>query len=287
MRLGNLFAFGEPYRSPSFLSPFEDRDGLVGQHFFEEWAAEKGGHLIRAPSDAGIVESLDELASEAFDPKLVHPLVRHVYEHTMATEFEAGEPDWTPLGFVWHFLYNRFVARGMEQLNAPVDDDSLPGRIKSFISLLDVDRDGRFDYRIWVRIYEAAKRIFYVGATFTYRRTGPRGSQSYLVVVLPLWNASFTVVFQPVNLPRGGLALRTREVGSYEAGIYLVFPGRDRYSLLPGFGIHEEIRLEPSRQNGREIVRGLHLNWWLFLRSYTIPYVLWRSVPADGEATRR
>ena len=275
MRLGKLFAFGEPYRAPGFLSPFEDRDGFVGRHFFAEWAAVHGGRLVPAPAGAGLVESLDALASDSFHPKLVCPLVRRVYEHTTATDFETGEPDWSFPGYVWHFLYNRLVARGMEQLDAPVDDALLPGRIKSFISLLDVDRDGRFDYRIWVRIYEAAKRTFYVGATFTYQRAGPRGTQSYLVVVMPLWNASFTVVFQPVNLPDGGLSLRSREPGSYEAGLYLVFPGRDRYGLLPALGMHEEIRLVPGRDaGGREIVRGHHFNWWLFLRSYTIPYVL-------------
>jgi hypothetical protein len=82
MRSGRSWVLWEPYGEPKFVSPFEDHDGVVGRRFFHDWAERHGGDLQPGPAGAGIVGSLDELASDAFDPGQVHPLVREVYEHT-------------------------------------------------------------------------------------------------------------------------------------------------------------------------------------------------------------
>lgn len=284
MRFGRTWAVFEPYGQPRFVTHFEDRDGVVGRHFFAEWAARHDAKLTPAPG-AGNVEKLEELDSDHFAAKHVHPLVRHVFERTSATDFDAKEPTWSLGGWLWHLLYNRLIARGMQQLDVPVDPGTLPRRLINFISLLDVDRDGKPDFRIWVRIYEGLERVFYAGAEFTYTLEGPEGTQSYLVVVLPLFGANITVVFQPRNLPNGGMSLETHVDGSYEAGMYLILPGERSYCMLPAFGMREEIRVTPSTDPARG--EGLHTTRWLSFLQYQIPYELRRSRPGTPSVPPR
>jgi hypothetical protein len=286
MRLGSSWAFFEPYGEPPFVTPFADRDGVVGRRFFSDWVLEHRGTLTKAPPGTGIVASLDTLTSDHFDAGEVHPLVREVYEHTTAIDFLAAKAVFTWYGWLWHVLYNRLIARGMQQLDVPVDPRLLPRRLESEISLLDEDRDGREDRRVWVRSYAGTDRIFYVGAVHTHRREIPGATNAYLDVVLPLWRANLAVVFQPVNLQHGGLALATRRPYRGDAGIHLVFPGRRRYSMMPGLGMHEEIRLTPRADpDGHEWIEGLHRTTWRSLEMYRIPYTLRRHDPSRDTLT--
>jgi len=286
MRFGRAWAFLHPYGDPPFATHFEDRDGVVGRRFFRDLAEETGAELQDAPG-AGIVASLDDLAHEGFDPGKVDPVVREIYEHTSATSFHAQQIDWQWYGWAWHFLYNRFVARGMRQLNVPIDEGFLPRKMTSSVGLLDEDRDGSPDYRIWVRIFQGADQLFYVGAVKTHEQDGPRGRQAYLDVVLPLFHSNLAVVFEPVNVDGGGLLLRTRHPNSYHGGMYLVFPGGRRFSMMPAWGVHEEIKVEPMMdREGNQYVRGTHENWWMGLHTYTLYYELHRTNAADATMGR-
>jgi hypothetical protein len=285
IRFGRSWAVLEPYGDPPFVTRFADRDGVVGRRFFAEWARGRRGRLTRAPAGAGILGSLDELTSDRFDAGEVHPLVRDVYERTSLMDFVAGRAVFSWHGWLWHFVYNRLVARGMQQLDVPIDPGLLPGRLETEIALLDEDRDGRPDHRIWIRSYGGTTRIFYVGAVDTHRRRGARGGEAYLDVVLPLWHANLTVVFQPLNLPHGGLALTTQPPFASDAGLYVVVPGARRFAMMPGLGMHEEIRVEPHRdRDGREWVAGMHSTTLGPLSMYRIPYTLARAAAAIAAA---
>ena len=282
MRIGSSWALFESYGALKFVTPFEDLDGVVGRHFYDDWVQSHGGKIRQAPRGAGIVASLDQLASDAFDPSVVHPLVRDLYEHTSLVKFIAKDIVMTWLGWVFHYPYNKLVARGMQQLDVPLDPGLLPRRITSDVSFFDKDGDGDVDWRIWLRGYEGMERFFYVCTVHTHRVEGRRGSQTYLDVNLPLWQACLSVVFQPVNLPNGGLSLRTKVPGSYQAGMHVVFPGPRRFSMMPALGLHEEIRVSPRvDQNGEESVNGLHITSWGPWTMYEIHYSLLRPDAAS------
>lgn len=275
MRIGRSWAFLEPYGSLGFVTPFEDLDGVVGRSFYTDWTKAHGGAVRPAPTGAGIIASLDQLASDAFDPSAVHPLVRDLYEHTSLVKFIAKDIVMTWLGWLFHYPYNKLIARGMQQLDVPLDPGMLPHRLTSDVQFFDKDGDGGVDWRIWLRGYEGMERFFYICTVHTHCTDGPRGSQAYLDVNLPLWRACMSVVFQPVNLPHGGLTLRTRVPGSYDAGMHLVFPGPRRFSLMPALGWHEEIRVSPSVDSrGHEAVGGLHITSWGPWEMYRIHYDL-------------
>jgi hypothetical protein len=265
----------EEYGQREFVTPFEDLDGVVGRRFYTEWARAHGGKVRKAPRGSGILASLDDLASDAFDPSAVHPRVRDLYEHTSLVKFIARSIHMTWLGWIFHYPYNKLIARGMQQLDVPLDPGLLPRRITSDVYFYDKDGDGDVDWRIWLRGYDGMDRFFYICTVHTHRLDGARGSQAYLDVNLPLWQACLSVVFQPVNLPGGGLTLRTRVPGSYDAGMYVVFPGARRFSMMPGLGLHEEIRVAPRVDaSGTESVDGLHITSWGPWTMYTIPYLL-------------
>jgi len=290
MRIGISWALSEPYGQLRFVTPFEDLDGVVGRQFYTDWVKVHGGKVRKAPRGAGIVASLDELASDAFDPSAVHPLVRELYEHTSLVEFVAKDIHLTWLGWLFHFPYNKLVARGMQQLDLPIDPGLLPHRITSEVSFFDKDGDGDVDWRIWLRGYAGMDRFLYIGTVHTHRTEGAQGSQAYLDVNLPLWRACMSVVFQPVNLPGGGLSLRTRVPGSYQAGMYVVFPGPRRFSMMPSLGWHEEIRVQPHVDlNGEESVKGLHITSWGAWNMYKIHYDIPRpdAVSSRGHAPDR
>ncbi len=277
MRFGTYWACFEPLGQPPFTTAFTDRDGTVGIEFFEEWARASGWTLGPESLTPGLFDSLDDLHCDAFDAGAVHPLVRELYERTTAVSFVAHRPMWTPLGWLIHATYNRFIARRMRQLNAPLVAQWFPTEITSRIAPVRPAAHAPIRHRAWVRVYENARDhhsgIFYTAAVFRHETTGWSGTQRYLVAVLPLRFASMTVVFQPLNLPGGGFAIDTVQPGSYDAGTYLVVPGRRRYSMLPA-GVRDQIRLHPRCDESGQYLEGAHRTWGAGIEGYTIPYVI-------------
>lgn len=271
-------ALFQPLVTPPWVTRFEDRDGTVGERFFEELAREQNMGLRRAPPGSGIVDAADqEWAADSFRPSELKPIVREVYERTTALEFVAKRIDWTRIGKIRRFLFLKASLATQQQLQIPKDSRELPQVMKSEVGLLDKDRDGLTDHRVWLRYFERSGKLYYVAAVSTHKTKGPDGEQSYLDVILPLWRRNLAAVFQPRNLDGGGLTLRTHEPGSYDSGLYLVIPGRRRYFMMPFFGIREEIRLEPGKDEQGEFVEGTHTNWWRNSLTFTFRYTLRRS----------
>ena len=93
--MGRSWAFFRPYRVPPFVTRLIDRDGVVGRHYFEELARSTGADLRDGAPGGGVLRSIDELESDAFDPTKIDPLVRAVWEETTALEFRAEELEWS------------------------------------------------------------------------------------------------------------------------------------------------------------------------------------------------
>jgi hypothetical protein len=275
--MGRSWAFFRPYRVPPFVTRLEDRDGVVGRHYFRDLAEEKGAELRDVTRGTGIIGSLDELKSRDFDPGKLSALVRMVWENTTSLEFSAVKLKWSPWMKPLAPLY-RLIGRSMRQLTVP-DEDLLPSVIKSRVSVMDVDRNGETDYRVWLRTVD--RDVYYVGAVFTHKCDGSRGVESYLDVVLPLFRSNVAFVFQPSNLDHGGVCFRTGMPGSYDAGAYLIIPGPRRYWMAPFFGLQEEIRVVEKNHAGTPVLEATHLTSWLGFPSFTLTYVL---RPARGGA---
>lgn len=277
MRLGKHWAIFEPLGTPPFVTTFTDPDGVVGIEFFDDWAARNGWTIGPEELTAGLFDRIDQLHCDAFDAAAVHGLVRELYERTTTVSFVAQRPLWEPVGWLMHAFYNKVIAHRMRQLNAPLVEAWFPTEIKSRITPVrpSPHRDPR--HRAWVRTYVNAhdheNGIFYTAGVSHHETSGWGGSQRYLVAVLPLKWASMTVVFQPENLPHGGFAIDTVHAGSYDAGTYLVLPGRHLYAMMPAF-VRDQIRLHVRWDEGGEYLEGTHKTWGFGIQGYTIPYTI-------------
>lgn len=283
MRLGKHWAILEPLGAPPFVTTFTDPDGIVGVRFFDEWAARNGWTVGPETLTPGLFDRIDQLHCDAFDPAAVHPLVRELYERTTTVSFVAERPLWTPLGWLMHVVYNRLIAHRMRQLNAPLVERWFPTHIESRITPVRPSPHREPRHRAWVRTYvnadDGKDGIFYTAAVSHHETTGWAGSQRYLVAVLPLKWASMTVVFQPENLPGGGFAIDTVHAGGYDAGTYLVLPGRHVYCMLPAF-VRDQIRLHVRWDESGEYLEGAHRTWGFGVLGYTIPYTIRSHDPA-------
>jgi hypothetical protein len=106
----------------------------VGATFFD-----RSGAIDEARSAHGLIEDFDAYASPAFDPKKLHPEVRHFYEHTDRWMLEVA-PSWQR-GFRLGGRIFRAFARRVEQLALPTALKKRP--VHSRIVALDQKRDGR------------------------------------------------------------------------------------------------------------------------------------------------
>ena len=283
MRLGKHWAIFEPLGAPPFVTTFTDPDGEVGIRFFDDWTARNGWTIGPEALTPGLFDRIEQLHCDAFDATAVHGIVRELYERTTTVSFVAERPLWNPLGWVIHTIYNRWIAHRMRQLNAPLVQSWFPTEIKSRITPIRPSSHGEPRHRAWIRTYVNADDhkdgIFYTAAVSHHETTGWAGSQRYLVAVLPLRWASMTVVFQAENLPNGGFAIDTVHPGSYDAGTYLVLPGRHVYGMMPAF-VRDQIRLHVRWDESGEYLEGAHKTWGFGILGYTIPYTIRSHAPA-------
>jgi hypothetical protein len=263
------------------VTRLEDPDGLVGRHYFRDLARARGAALSAGQPGTGILRSVAELTSDHFDPGKLAPEVRDVWERTTSLEFRALAMAWNPRR-KWLEPVVRWISRAMQQIDVP-EEEFLPNTIASHVSIMDEDRDGKPDYRVWLRTLE--DRVFYVGAVFTHTCDGPNGRESYLDVILPVFQGNVAVVFQPFNRDDGGLCVRTHVPGSYDAGCHLIFPGPRRYWMAPFFGIHEEIRIVPKR-DPEGTLEAVHETTWRGGNVFKLSYEL-RPAGGGGQPIAR
>jgi len=93
-------------------------------------------------------------------------------------------------------LYRETVAKPLGQANAPFEIDEVQRGVISWIDTIDVDGDGRADFRAWVRAYENGEPL-YVGI-YTVVRID---DVAYVAVGFPLPAGNFTATLQPRCAP--------------------------------------------------------------------------------------
>ena len=189
-------------------------DTHIGADFFAKRGALAG---VRTPT--GIIDVLEDYASDTFAPSRVHEDVRRFYEHTRDYDLDVT-PQWSR-GFVFGGRLWRVIARRIGQVELPTEAP-VAARVLSRIVDLRDEIDGRDGARGWVRTYEDTGRALYVAAY-----AGSRSGERLLMnIAFPLpFSALVSVLrFDDVSCP-GGLRVTTvSPKGELVAdeGIYLV-----------------------------------------------------------------
>ncbi|HET7847003.1 MAG TPA: hypothetical protein VFL72_05880, partial [Acidimicrobiia bacterium] len=186
-----------------FIVPFSEATKHVGVDYLERYARSVGASYTHSPPDIGIVADFDELGGPSFDPGRVDPLIREFYEHTSRFTLSIV-PEWKPWMRVPYRIYRETVAKPLGQANAPFEIDEVQRGVISWIDTIDVDQDGRADFRAWVRAYENGEPL-YVGIYTVVRIE----DVAYVAVGFPLPAGNFTATLQPFNNRGDGLLLRS------------------------------------------------------------------------------
>ena len=270
--LGSIL-IGAPFASRRYASHFEDHDLHVGRRIFDDFTAAEGGSITWRLQSPALLESFAVLEDEQFDPNRVHPLIRRFYERT--DEFDISFViQWNPWFQPFGVVYSAVVARIIDQLRVPPFDSTTPRKMKCAYALIDLDRDGTTDYRGWVRSMADDGALFYAGAVYSYVAPEPAGAMSYLCVAFPLPGMNMTSVLKPRHDEGDGFAMSTVAPGSRDAGTYLIFPTRARFSMIPALGLHEHFGF---RVVDDAWVECHHIQTWLGRRIFTITYRLERK----------
>jgi hypothetical protein len=272
--LDRWLGLGVPYERTGFATPFaEDRFAPLPRDFFERWAvAHRGSFRPGSPTD-GLVPRFDDLAGPRLDPGRVDPLIRTFYQHTSAFSVTVTAVEWN--GRLWESagrLYRALWADPAGNLMPPLDEGPVHREMDCEIGLLDVDGDGKSDYRIWVRTFEDDGSLLYVAAVHTFRA----GGRGYLTLAFPWPRLALTVVLECRNgrVDPSSFEMHTDAPGSPLAGTYAVVPRGRRvsYARLPG--MHETFRFAARHGGELPVIDGEHSAEVWGSRVFTLRYEL-------------
>ena len=215
------------------LTAISDKDLWVGSRTFEEFA----GHDL--PNCPGNLRSLDDLGSALFDPRIVAPSIRSFFENTSRCTLQYRGREQKTLTLL-HRAYYKLIAQRIGQLAIPPVEPGLVKLQQKNLGL-DIDGDGIFDYRIWVRQQQSGQ-VFYTAALTVVQMPWPglgaeQRKARYFVISFPMPGFSITAVLAPTNRPDGGMELASSEsAGPGHAGTYAIVrhgPTRISYVRLP------------------------------------------------------
>ncbi len=274
------FALGAPYPWFGFATHFHCSTGVVGADFFQRFARRVHAGFEGHVPDLGLMQSMDDIRSKCFDPALVHPLIREFYEHTSTFKLNITVA-WNPLVRPFGWLYRTLIAREMRQLVVPLDQGTLAG-LDSWLDAIELHHDGKPDLRIWVRVDKSSGVPIYIGAYHTYRSVIDDYDASYVSVCFPIPGGNMTTVLVPMNHDGDGFMLKTHYTKSTESGVYVLFPHRKSFTMIPAFGLSERFRLKAKEG---ETIAVIHECFWLGMHAFTMHYQITRENPAHRDLT--
>jgi hypothetical protein len=239
---------------------------IIGEDFFLQYA--HGNNLeVLAGSDAGLLQSMDDLATPISGLANLSPAVRHFYEHTSAYELDAWS-EWCgifrPFGQALAIIFSR----RLQQLNVPLSSlDSAKGMSSEVLPMLD-----RSSHQIrqtaWVRRLRATGNILYPGC---YSVSNVPGQSAPCVkVVFPLPNGNAIVLMKTEFREDGSLNLMSAGRAFGDPGFYFTLRnGEDALYAHYVPSMKESIHVYPAEI---DTVRADHTLWFWGMRFLRLHY---------------
>lgn len=270
-------AINAPYSWLEFSTKFSDRDGVIGTEFFKQFSKEiKASFVSKAKS--GLMDSMSSLDSDQFDHRKVDPLIRDFYENTYDYSMKV-KIKWNLLIKPFGYLYRFLIANDSKQLLIPLNNKGLD-QLDSWIDTIDDISTNRCpDYRCWIRINSVTKQPIYVGAYKTYTSLVDNVPISFVSVSFPILKGNLTTVLRPMNFKSGGLKLTTRKTKTSEAGVYLIFPKKTCFNMIPAFGLSEQFELIPNYSDPKsQCIAVKHTCYWIGIKAFEMQYTISKKV---------
>jgi len=218
-----------------WLSCYLGDSGRIGAGIYERIAHSE--HLeLRTPAAAGLIPDFETLRGPGFNPDLVHPRIRHFYEHAAAYHLEV----WSEVYLVGRFflwLLVEFLSTHMDQLNFPLSSlDVAKGMSSEVVQLVD-PVTGEVEHTGWLRRLKSSGRVIYAGIYSICRV--PKEDNPVVKVTFPC-RGSANVYLRPVAHPDGAFGLDSSGSGWGRSGFYrIVKAGAEIWSVRNFKSLHE------------------------------------------------
>jgi hypothetical protein len=218
-----------------WLSCFLGDAGRIGTGIYQRIADSE--HLeLRTPANAGLIADFARLRGPGFDPELVHPRVRHFYEHAAAYHLEVwSEVYLAGRFFLW--LLVEFLSTKMDQLNFPISSlEVAKGMTSEVVELVD-GASGQLRYTGWLRRLKSSGRVIYAGI-YSVSRV-PNEENPCVKVTFPC-RGSANVYLRPVAHPDGSFGLDSSGSAWGRSGFYrIVQSGAEHWRVRNFTSLHE------------------------------------------------
>jgi hypothetical protein len=211
------------------------KPGLIGAGIYQR-IAETEKLELTTPADAGLIPDFSMLRGPSFDPDVVHPRIRHFYEHTASYHLEVWSEVYLAGKFVLWLLVE-FISRRMDQLNFPISSLEVAKGMTSEVVRLTEPSSGMIVHTGWLRRFRSTGKVIYAGL---YSGTRVPGEENPCVkVTFPCYGSS-SVYLRPSANPDGSFGLVSRGTGFGSCGFYrIVESGEDAMHVRCFKSLHE------------------------------------------------
>jgi hypothetical protein len=188
---------------------------LIGDEWLPREAQRLGGELHEA---GGLVETMDSLAGDTFDPSRLAPEIVDFYERTTEWRLDAWS-QWSPLALPGGWLLSVVFAKRLQQLALPLRPLDVALGMDSRVVALRAG-SGRQLGAAWLRTLRSTGQIVYSG---WYGVTQlPNTAAPSMRVMFPLPTGSVTIFLRPSVDATGALILTSPISHFGDDGAYLI-----------------------------------------------------------------
>lgn len=218
-----------------WLSCFLGEPGRIGGGIYQRISQAEQLEL-RTPAAAGLVPNFASLRGPSFDPDLIHPRIRHFYEHAARYHLEVWSEVYV-LGRFFLWLLVEFLSTHMDQLNFPISSlEVAKGMSSEVIQLVD-PKTGQLRYTGWLRRLKSSGRVIYAGIYSV--ASVPHEDTPCVKVTFPC-RGSANVYLRPVAHGDGSFGLASTGSAFGRSGFYrIVQSGPDHWRVRNFKTLHE------------------------------------------------
>lgn len=217
---------------------------LIGAGIYEQIARDENLEMRMVP-DAGLIADFETLRGATFDPSVVHPRVRHFYEHTSQYQLEA----WSEVALIGKFflwLLVEFISERMDQLNFPISPLEMARGMTSQVIQLREPASGGLIYTGWLRKLKSSGLVLFAGIYSVARIPGEKNP--CVKVTFPD-RGSANVYLVPLNDPDGSFGLDSSGSGFGRSGFYRVIASGKDYLRVRNFKtLHERFHVYEDKE---------------------------------------
>jgi hypothetical protein len=253
--------------------------GLIGAGIYQRIADDE--HLkLSTPPDAGLIPDFSTLRGPSFDPELVHPRIRHFYEHTACYHLEVWSEVYLAGKFVLWLLVE-FISRRMDQLNFPISSLEVAKGMTSEVVRLTAPASGKLAHTGWLRRFRSNGKVIYAGL---YSQTRMPGEENPCVkVTFPCYGSS-NVYLRPKAHGDGSFGLLSTDSKYGSCGFYrIVESGTDSVHVRCFKSLHEIFHVYVDEDS---VLRTDHEIQFVGLTILRLHYKMTLSAKISSEADR-